>query len=104
MYCTSADIQAKFEIHRRIDFVYPLTKYISTNDGADGRTDRHGQTIMVHKGYAYMLYSLAPNTEPCVGGSNNDSLFARTVAYPVQVAYWTKEVIAPCGYSVPCQF
>ena len=39
-----------------------------------------------------------------VGGSNYDSLFARTVAYPVQVAYWTKEVIAPCGYSVPCQF
>ena len=38
------------------------------------------------------------------GGSNYDSLFARTVAYPVQVAYWTKEVIAPCGYSVPCQF
>ena len=35
--------------------------------------------------------------------SNYDSLFARTVAYPVQVAYWTKEVIAPCGYSVPCQ-
>ena len=39
-----------------------------------------------------------------IGGSNYDSLFARTVAYPVQVAYWTKEVIAPCGYSVPCQF
>ena len=39
----------------------------------------------------------------CFGGSNYDSLFARTVAYPVQVAYWTKEVIAPYGYSVPCQ-
>ena len=38
------------------------------------------------------------------GGSNYDSLFVRTVAFPVQVAYWTKEVIAPCGYSVPCQF
>ena len=36
-------------------------------------------------------------------GSNCDSLFARTVAFPVQVAYWAKEVIAPCGYSVPCQ-
>ena len=35
------------------------------------------------------------------GGSNYDSLFARTVAFPVQAAYWTKEVIAPCGYSVP---
>ena len=33
-----------------------------------------------------------------------DSLFVRTVAFPVQVAYWIKEVIAPCGYSVPCQF
>ena len=31
------------------------------------------------------------------------SLFARTVAFPVQVAYWIKEVIAPCGTSVPCQ-
>ena len=38
-----------------------------------------------------------------VGGSNYDSLFVRTVAFPVQVAYWIKEVIAPCGYSVPCQ-
>ena len=38
-----------------------------------------------------------------IGGSNYDSLFVRTVAFPVQVAYWTKEVIAPCGYSVPCQ-
>ena len=35
---------------------------------------------------------------------NYDSLFVRTVAFPVQVAYWIKEVIAPCGYSVPCQF
>ena len=35
--------------------------------------------------------------------SNYDSLFVRTVAFPVQVAYWIKEVIAPCGYSVPCQ-
>ena len=34
------------------------------------------------------------------GGSNYDSLFVRTVAFPVQVAYWIKEVIAPCGYSV----
>ena len=41
---------------------------------------------------------------PKIRGSNYDSLFARTVAFPVQVAYWTKEVIAPCGYSVPCQF
>ena len=32
-----------------------------------------------------------------------DSLFVRTVAFPVQVAYWIKEVIAPCGSSVPCQ-
>ena len=39
------------------------------------------------------------------GGSNYDSLFVRTVAFPVQVAYnWIKEVIAPCGYNVPCQF
>ena len=30
--------------------------------------------------------------------------FARTVAYPVQVAYWIFEVMAPRGYSVPCQF
>ena len=37
------------------------------------------------------------------GGSNYDSLFARTVAYPVQVAYWTKEVMAPWGTTVPCQ-
>ena len=35
--------------------------------------------------------------------SNYDSLFVRTVAFPVQVAYWIKEVIAPCGTSVPCQ-
>ena len=34
---------------------------------------------------------------------NYDSLFVRTVALPVQVAYWIKEVIAPCGTSVPCQ-
>ena len=26
---------------------------------------------------------------------NYDSLIVRTVAFPVQVAYWTKEVIAP---------
>ena len=38
------------------------------------------------------------------GGSNYDSLFVRTVAFPVQVAYWIKQVIAPRGYSVPCQF
>ena len=38
------------------------------------------------------------------GGSNYDSLFVRTVAFPVQVAYWIKEVMAPRGYSVPCQF
>ena len=38
-----------------------------------------------------------------IGGSNYDSLFVRTVAFPVQVAYWIKEVIAPCGTSVPCQ-
>ena len=31
------------------------------------------------------------------------SLFVRTVAFPVQVAYWIKEVIAPCGTNVPCQ-
>ena len=37
------------------------------------------------------------------GGSNYDSLFVRTVTFPVQVAYWIKEVIAPCGTSVPCQ-
>ena len=37
------------------------------------------------------------------GGSNYDSLFARTVAFSVQVAYWIIEVIAPCGTSVPCQ-
>ena len=30
--------------------------------------------------------------------------FARTVAYPVQVAYWIFEVMAPLGYSIPCQF
>ena len=36
-------------------------------------------------------------------GSNYDSLFVRTVAFPVQVAYCIKEVIAPCGTSVPCQ-
>ena len=51
-----------------------------------------------------------PHTQPylfiddVVGGSNYDSLFVRTVAFPVQVAYWIKEVIAPCRYSVPCQF
>ena len=38
-----------------------------------------------------------------VSGSNYDSLFVRTVAFPVQVAYWIKEVMAPRGYSVPCQ-
>ena len=35
--------------------------------------------------------------------SNYDSLFARTVTHPVQVAYWTIEVMPPCGTSVPCQ-
>ena len=39
----------------------------------------------------------------CIGGSNYDSLFVRTIAFPVQVAYWIKELIAPCGTSVPCQ-
>ena len=33
---------------------------------------------------------------------NYDSLFVRMVAFPVQVAYWIKEVIAPCAYSVKC--
>ena len=57
------------------------------------------------------MYSNSPQTPryisiiyDYVGGSNYDSLFVRTVAFPVQVAYWIKEVIAPCGYSVPCQF
>ena len=31
---------------------------------------------------------------------NYDSLFVRTVAFSVQVAYWIKEVIAPCGTIV----
>ena len=35
--------------------------------------------------------------------SRYDSLFVRTVALPVQVAYWIKDVIAPYGTSVPCQ-
>ena len=35
--------------------------------------------------------------------SNYDSLFVRTVAFRVQVAYWIKEVMPPRGYSVPCQ-
>ena len=48
----------------------------------------------------FRQFMLMANT----GGSNYDSLFVRTVAFPVQVAYWIKEVIAPCGYSVPCQF
>ena len=47
---------------------------------------------------------LNANSKISILSLNYDSLFARTVAFPVQVAYWTKEVIAPCGYSVPCQF
>ena len=38
-----------------------------------------------------------------IGGSNYDSLIVRTVAFPVQVVYWTYKFIAPCGNSVPCQ-
>ena len=46
------------------------------------------------------------NISSTSGGSNYDSLFVRTVAFPVQVSFWIKEVIlliAPCGTSVPCQ-
>ena len=43
------------------------------------------------------------NTPISRSNYNYDSLFVRTVAFPVQVAYWIKEVIAPCGTSVPCQ-
>ena len=53
-----------------------------------------------------MICILNVNTQMIVhpvGGSNYDSLFVRTVAFPVQVAYWIKEVIAPCETSVPCQ-
>ena len=69
---------------------------VSTYEGADFMGDR-----LRHVGSAVSRTSgLA---EP--GGSNYDSLFARTVAYPVQVAYWNQRGhIAPCGYSVPCQF
>ena len=70
--------------------------------------------VVIHVLLAMMYYVLymCIRTESVIhigrtkgtAGCNYDSLFARTVAYPVQVAYWTKEVIAPCGYSVPCQF
>ena len=48
-------------------------------------------------------YNNTDNKTYYYGGSNYDSLFVRTVAFPVQVAYWIKEVIAPCGTSAPCQ-
>ena len=38
------------------------------------------------------------------GGSNYDSLFVRTVAFPAQVAYWTKRSWPPADTaSVPCR-
>ena len=60
--------------------------------------------LVNNKGYQTCEWRKIDETQDVTGRSNYDSLFARTVAYPVQVAYWTKEVIAPCGYSVPCQF
>ena len=36
-----------------------------------------------------------------VGGSNYDSLFARTVAYPVQVAYWNQRGHSPLRIQCP---
>ena len=35
------------------------------------------------------------NTDSCTVMSNYDTLFARTVAYPVQVAYWIKRSWPP---------
>ena len=35
------------------------------------------------------------------GGSNYDSLFARTVAYPVQVAYWNQRGHSPLRIQCP---
>ena len=65
----------------------------------------HAQKILLSKLKFYgiqqdALYLLQSEQS---GGSNYDSLFVRTVAFPVQIAYWIKEVIAPCEYSVPCQ-
>ena len=69
--------------------------------------------MVVIRSNLYFVYFNEITSDPSIfyiwkfqifGGSNYDSLFVRTVAFPVQVAYWIKEVIAPCGYSVPCQF
>ena len=81
--------------------VHLLIFFIKLTEPLSSSTDNL-LTILIfrfhNKSISYNLYVLVE----C--GSNYDSLFARTVAFPVQVAYWTKEVIAPCGYSVPCQF
>ena len=41
------------------------------------------------------------NVEIQYKGSNYDSLFARTVAYPVQVAYWNQRGHSPLRIQCP---
>ena len=53
--------------------------------------------------YQYLFGDLAVRDIFIIGGSNYDSLLhARRVSGPNSLL--DHEVIAPCGYSVPCQF
>ena len=40
-------------------------------------------------------------TKNYIGGSNYDSLFVRTVAFPVQVAYWNQRGHSPLRIQCP---
>ena len=45
-------------------------------------------------------YMLSPHVKT-FGGSNYDSLFVRTVAFPVQVAYWNQRGHSPLWIQCP---
>ena len=55
--------------------------------------------ILYSTGFGYVWEQQTVNNE--YSGSNYDSLFARTVAYPVQVAYWNQRGHSPLRIQCP---
>ena len=63
----------------------------------------HDTGLNEENSHLHLLDTISPDVEneavlienSIIGGSNYDSLIVRTVAFPVQVAYWTKRSWPP---------
>ena len=107
MYKARQYLDKKALLNIYYSYIYPYFIYCIEVWGNASHCHLHPLFLLQKKIIRIMTFSpYLAHTETLFinGGSNYDSLFVRTVAFPVQVAYWIKEVIAPCGYSVPCQF